>query len=186
MTDELSADTTRPASQSSHAQKTAVDNAAGDPENTGQPSTDSKAPAGEDAKIRALNILVIVLGVILVLGFFTVIGRIIYLVTRPSEPTVSTVAQPVSISANQAIDELALPSGANIKTLNVGNGQMVLHYQVAATQHSGRTDSTVPANTRSLSEVTTGEDPHEGIVVIDIASGKVIRRFRITTSAAAE
>lgn len=73
-----------------------------------------------ERQIRMLRIAVIAMGVILVLGFITVIARIVYLVNRSSETT--TVASPQAA-------RLALPAGASVRSMSLTGHRLAVHYE---------------------------------------------------------
>jgi len=111
--------------------------------------------------IRILQAVVLVLGLILLAGFVVVIGRIIYLVTRtPAPDTLSVPAQaaievPSLPPAASAAVPLALPAGAEVNALSLSGERMAVHYRSNETS---------------------------GILIVDLASGQVIRHF-VTRSA---
>ena len=76
-----------------------------------------------ERQIRMLRIAVIAMGVILVLGFITVIARIVYLVNRSSE-TATAVSAPVQQAAR-----LALPAGASVRTMSLAGSRLAVHYE---------------------------------------------------------
>ncbi len=77
------------------------------------------------AQLRILKIAVVVMGVILVLGFAAVIGRIAYLVTR--------TAKPAAVSAAIAKDlRLALPEGAAVRSLALSGDRLAVHFDTHA------------------------------------------------------
>ncbi|MDX2289084.1 MAG: DUF6476 family protein [Hyphomicrobiaceae bacterium] len=106
--------------------------------------------------VRALRIVVFAMGVVLVLGFVAVIGRIVYLVSRPTAPAPIGVGvaagAPTAAGRSGAID-LALPAGAQIRTLALDGDRLAVHHI---------------------------SPDGAGIVVIDIASGNLMSRIRLT------
>lgn len=83
-------------------------------------STDPFSPA----QLRILKIAVVVMGVILVLGFAAVIGRIAYLVTRTAKP-----AAPTAIAKNL---RLPLPEGATVRSLALSGDRLAVHFDAHA------------------------------------------------------
>ncbi len=79
-----------------------------------------------DPQTRALRIAVIVMGVLIVMGLVALIGRIIYLVARPSGQITSGVA------AMAPQIQTALPAGAVIKTVALTGDRLAVHYETAA------------------------------------------------------
>jgi hypothetical protein len=85
-------------------------------------STDPFSPA----QLRILKIAVVVMGVILVLGFAAVIGRIAYLVTRSGKP-------PATQSGAPAKDlRLSLPEGAAVRSLALSGDRLAVHFDTHA------------------------------------------------------
>ena len=76
-----------------------------------------------ERQLKMLKVAVIVMGVILVLGFATVIARIVYLVNRGGE-TVTTVSTPVQQAAR-----LALPAGASVRNMSLTGHRLAVHYE---------------------------------------------------------
>ncbi|MEO1281137.1 MAG: hypothetical protein AAFV69_05315 [Pseudomonadota bacterium] len=159
---------------------------------TDMPSSQAKEPGPDDAKLRALKILVIVLGIVLILGFFTVIGRIIYLVMRTPEgvPEAAKVTTNPSLvtpgmtpgDIKSLTSELKIPTGAQIRSVSIGDGNLLVHYGPAHTklgvdglstdQAAKPTSVNVPSKDR-----LGAQDPEQGILVVDIKTGRTIRKF---------
>jgi hypothetical protein len=72
-------------------------------------------------QIRMLKVAVIGMGVILLLGFALVIGRIIYLVNAP--PRTDAAGAAVAPSA------IALPAGASVRHIAVSGNRLVVHFE---------------------------------------------------------
>ncbi len=70
-----------------------------------------------------LKFVVIALGVVLVAGLATVIGRIIYLASAPP-------AQPVASSTVSSNQTLQLPHGAEVRSISLSGNQMAVHYEM--------------------------------------------------------
>jgi hypothetical protein len=83
-------------------------------------STDPFSPV----QLRILKIAVVVMGVILVLGFAAVIGRIAYLVTRTAKPTT-----PTAIAKDL---RLPLPEGATVRSLALSGDRLAVHFDAHA------------------------------------------------------
>ncbi len=84
-------------------------------------------PMYTPSQLRLLKIAVIGMGVILLVGFTTVIGRIIYLVNSapaPQSTATASVASPLAAPA-----QLALPKGAVIKHLALYANRLAVHYE---------------------------------------------------------
>ena len=83
-------------------------------------STDPFSPA----QLRILKIAVVVMGVILVLGFAAVVGRIAYLVTRTAKPAASA-----AIAKDM---RLSLPEGAMVRSLALSGDRLAVHFDAHA------------------------------------------------------
>lgn len=85
---------------------------------------------GDGAKVaptsfeRGLKIAVITMGVLIVLGVLTVIGRIVYLASRGP-------AQSVSGAGLAASTRLSLPAGAAIRSISLSGDRMAVHYDAS-------------------------------------------------------
>jgi hypothetical protein len=76
-----------------------------------------------ERQLKMLKVAVIIMGIILVLGFATVIARIVYLVNRGGE-TVTTVSAPAQQAAR-----LALPAGASVRNISLNGHRLSVHYE---------------------------------------------------------
>jgi Family of unknown function (DUF6476) len=79
-----------------------------------------------DPQVRALRVAVIVMGGLLVLGLVALIGRIIYLVARPSgqiSGQAATIAPEV---------QATLPAGAHIRAIALQGDRLAIHYDAPA------------------------------------------------------
>lgn len=75
--------------------------------------------------VRALKISIVVMGVMIVLGLITIIGRMIYLASqggRPSSaPAVSAWIAPAA--------RLALPAGAQVRHVSLSADRLAVHFE---------------------------------------------------------
>lgn len=98
---------------------------------TGAPEAAPAPSLFTPAQERQLKFAVIGMGVILLLGFVFVIGRILYLVNTDPKAGAATAAReltrPLSVPA-----ELPLPKGAVIRHLAVSGGVLAIHYETPA------------------------------------------------------
>jgi hypothetical protein len=74
--------------------------------------------------VRALKIAVVVMGVLIVLGLFTVFARIIYLASRPG-PQVQAASQ----APRKAAQRLALPPGAIVRQTSISGDRLAVQYE---------------------------------------------------------
>lgn len=94
----------------------------------GDPDTGADIPPMyTPSQLRLLKIAVIGMGVILLVGFTIVIGRIIYLVNSAPPPTAAAAASGTSPLAAPA--GLALPRGAVVKHLALSGNRLAVHYE---------------------------------------------------------
>jgi len=94
----------------------------------GDPDTGADIPPMyTPSQLRLLKIAVIGMGIILLVGFTTVIGRIIYLVnSAPPPPTAAAVSGSSPLVAPAT---LALPKGSVVKLLALSGNRLAVHYE---------------------------------------------------------
>jgi ABC-type Mn2+/Zn2+ transport system permease subunit len=80
--------------------------------------------ARQERLVRRMRLLVIVLGVLLVAGFFSLMGRILYLAVR-QPPQAAAVTGAPSPPAEHAV---ALPAGAAVISAALDGGRILVHY----------------------------------------------------------
>ena len=80
------------------------------------------------SQLKLLKIAVIVMGLILLLGFMAVIGRIVWLVNSapkaPSEAAATGTAPLVP-----PIESIALPKGAIVRSISLSGSKLGVHYE---------------------------------------------------------
>jgi hypothetical protein len=82
------------------------------------------------SQLRLLRIAVIVMGVILLLGFATVIGRIVYLLNAAPKPPPAASSTASEISASVATSApIELPRGAIIRHVAISGNRLAIHYE---------------------------------------------------------
>lgn len=88
--------------------------------------SEPQIPAMPDGPgVRALKIVVIGMGVLIVLGVLTVIGRIVYLANQgPKQASIATSNARLASSA-----KLALPSHAHVKQISLSGDRLAVHYE---------------------------------------------------------
>ncbi len=77
--------------------------------------------------VRALKIAVVVMGIMIVLGVLTVIGRIVYLANQRSTQGASAVGS----ARLAAVIKLATPAGANVRQVTLSGDRLAVHYDSA-------------------------------------------------------
>lgn len=99
-------------------------------------SSDAPKPMFTDSQMRKLKAAVIGMGFILLAGFALVIGRIVYLLNRPSVDsavdgrTAATATSSASGATTLVPDaQLALPEGAVIRHLSLAGSRMAVHFE---------------------------------------------------------
>ncbi len=118
-----------------------------------------RSRADDTPNIRWLRFAVIGMGVVLALGFAAVIGRIVYLTTRPVAPvSVTPDARPAAQTSSTTLASdmaLALPVGAKVRTQSLSGNRLSVHYDGPA---------------------------GEGIVILDLETGRPISQVRIQSA----
>ena len=106
-----------------------------------RPANDRPGPAPDippmytPSQLRLLRIAVIVMGVILLLGFATVIGRIVYLLNAAPKPPPAASSTASEISASEISASVAtsapieLPRGAIIRHVAISGNRLAIHYE---------------------------------------------------------
>lgn len=77
----------------------------------------------ETPQLRALRFAVIGMGVVLIIGFMVILGRIFYLASRPG--ALSSTPAAIALAAEPALD---LPAGANVKSLSLSGNRLAVQY----------------------------------------------------------
>lgn len=102
-------------------------------------------PMYSPAQMRQLKFAVIAMGVILLLGFAVVIGRIVYLVNSAPRPAASAAATPARVGAPHQVPSaqlplaqsqlpqsgvtLSLPRGAVIRQLALSGNRLAIYFE---------------------------------------------------------
>jgi hypothetical protein len=84
------------------------------------------------SQMRMLRISVVVMGVILLLGFATVIGRIVYLLNTSKPMEAQSQAAPEMAAPLKVPASVELPKGAVIKHLALSGRRLAIHYETAS------------------------------------------------------
>lgn len=111
--------------------------------------------AGDTTALRIMKWVVIVLGIAMVLGFFTVIGRMVYLTSRTDASREAKSTAGLPIAKNPMLSTLAVPAGHEVRSLSLDGNRLAVHVAPA----SGGAGS---------------------IAVIDLATGAVESRITLT------
>ncbi len=121
---------------------------------TPQPTPSFLPQKDDEPGVRALKILVLSLGALLILGFLALIGRVAFLIAQPGErePKPPAIVEQTNKATVPGV--LNLPKGATVTTMALSQGQLAVHLNAP-----------------------------EGamILIIDTATGKEIQRLKIKT-----
>ncbi|MCC7252277.1 hypothetical protein [Hyphomicrobium sp.] len=116
-------------------------------------AADSRA-AGEafarNVKERVLVFIVVFLGLLILAGLAAVVLRIIYLSSTPGAQRTMPEAGQSAVAATA--DRLDLPAGGSVKSVSVNGDRLAVHYEAPG---------------------------GAGIVILDVASGAVLRRVDV-------
>lgn len=120
-----------------------------------------RARADDPPAIRYLRAAVIGMGIILLVVFVVVIGRIAYLVSRPIPTAVGTTANSGVASSAQSAPvvlspdvQVQLPPAARIRSHTLSGNRLSLHYEAGTA---------------------------EGIMILDLESGRALSHVRVKT-----
>lgn len=109
------------------------------------------SPMPDTPGVRALKFAVIGMGVLIVLGVLTVIGRIVYLANQGPRQA-SSVASAVSGARLAAMSKLSLPAQSHVRQVSLSGDRLAVHYEGA-----------------------TGS----AIAIVDLVTGNVISRIEV-------
>ena len=124
-------------------------------------SPSSSVEAAPEQRVqRILKIIVVTLAILLFAGLAVAIARVIYLasapVAQPSASAVPATATPVPTPAVRPEQSLALPAGAQVRSVSLSGNRLAVHYEAGATS---------------------------GIAVIDLQTGRMITNVAIEAKA---
>ena len=105
--------------------------------------------------VRWLRYAVIGMGLAMVVGFVAVIGRIVYLTSRPTIPAASITGSTLPTIAPAALASevrLALPPGAKVRSQSLAGNRLAVHYESPA---------------------------GEGIIILDLETGRPVSQVTI-------
>jgi hypothetical protein len=107
---------------------------------------------------RTLKLVVVGLAMLLLAGLLTVVGRVIYLASSPrTQPGAPAAAAPAPDGAIRPELRLALPPGAQVRSVSLAGNRLAVHYDAG----SG-----------------------SGIAIIDLKTGRTITSVAIEPQAA--
>jgi hypothetical protein len=119
------------------------------------PDQSPALPRPQNGKERLLVFIVAFLGLLIVAGLAAVVLRIIYLSANPppQATTPASVSELAAVApAAGAALRLALPSGAEVKSLSLSGDRLAVHFEGPA---------------------------GAGILVVDVRSGGIVRQFEL-------
>jgi hypothetical protein len=124
------------------------------------PPSSSVEAAPEQRVQRILKIIVVTLAILLFAGLAVAIARVIYLasapVAQPSASAVTATATPAPMPAIRPEQSLAVPAGAQVRSVSLSGNRLAVHYEVGATS---------------------------GIAVLDLQTGRMITNVAIEAKA---
>lgn len=123
----------------------------------GAAATASPRPPASRRTVEILRAIVIGLGLLLVIAFLILVGRLLYLAfaTPAQAPAPASPPRPAATRTAPEV-ALALPAGASIKAVSLSGDRLAVHY-------------TSP----------TGD----GILIVDAATGEVVGRLKAAPAA---
>jgi len=126
------------------------------------PSSSSAGATPEQQRLqRVLKIVVATLAVLLFAGLAVAVARVIYLasapVAQPSRSAQTAAPTPAPTPAIRPEQTLALPAGAQVRSVSLSGNRLAVHYDVGASS---------------------------GIAVLDLQTGRTITNVAIEAKAA--
>ena len=103
-----------------------------------------------DLPKNVLRMAVIGMSLLLIVGFITVIARIIYLTSRPATPVAAATTAGTPIKPEALLD---LPANGSVKSLSLSGNRLAVHY---------------------VSPLG------DGIAILDLEQGRVVSRLAVT------
>jgi len=114
---------------------------------------DDPAPQGGKGAARVLVLVVAFLGSLILVALGAVLFKIVSLATAPAEPAKASAT--LDGSGTVPAGRLALPAGARVKSVSLSGERLAVHYESAG---------------------------QEGVAVVDLSTGAVVRRLEIAPS----
>ena len=123
------------------------------------PSSSSAEAAPEQRVQRILKVIVGTLAILLFAGLAVAVARVIYLASAPvAQPSASPLtAAPTPAPAIRPEQSLALPAGAQVRSVSLSGNRLAVHYDVGASS---------------------------GIAVLDLQTGRMITNVAVEAQAA--
>ena len=86
---------------------------------------------------RVLKFIVVTLAILLVAGLLATVARVIYLasapVAQPATATLTSTTTPAPTPAIRPEQSLALPAGAQVRSVSLSGNRLAVHYEVDST-----------------------------------------------------
>jgi hypothetical protein len=121
-------------------------------------SSDSSAEVAPEQRVqRVLKIIVATLAILLFAGLAIAIARVIYLASAPVAQPSASVLTAAPTPAIRPEQSLALPAGAQVRSVSLSGNRLAVHYDVGASS---------------------------GIAVLDLQTGRMITNVAIEAKAA--
>ena len=125
-------------------------------------SPGSSAEVAPEQRVqRTLKIIVVTLAILLFAGLAVAIARVIYLASapaaQPSASALTAASTPAPMPAIRPEQSLALPAGAQVRSVSLSGNRLAVHYDVGTSA---------------------------GIAVLDLQTGRMITNVAIEAKAA--
>ena len=103
------------------------------------------------SQMRLLRIAVIVMGVILLLGFATVIGRLVYLLNAAPKTALPAAGATRHVSAPLPVPTaIALPKGAVVRHIAISESRLAIHFDAPSGAGIRIVDLAAPGQSTTL------------------------------------
>jgi hypothetical protein len=104
------------------------------------------------SQLRMLRIAVVAMGLVLLIGFAVVVGRIVYLLNVPPGDA-APGSDMATVAAPPAPTSIGLPKGAVVKHLAIAGNRLAIHYESPSGAGIRIVDLAAPARDVTLSIV---------------------------------
>ena len=82
---------------------------------------------------RVLKFIVVTLAILLVAGLLATVARVIYLASAPVAQPATAAPTPAPTPAIRPEQSLALPAGAQVRSVSLSGNRLAVHYEVGST-----------------------------------------------------
>lgn len=81
---------------------------------------------------RVLKFIVVTLAILLVAGLLATVARVIYLASAPVAQPATAAPTPAPTPAIRPEQSLALPAGAQVRSVSLSGNRLAVHYEVGS------------------------------------------------------